>query len=32
MLGVDWKTVIAVLLILAILGFVAPKLRSQITG
>jgi len=32
MFGVDWKTVAAVLIILLILGLVAPQLRSKITG
>jgi hypothetical protein len=32
MLGVDWKTVIAVLVILFILGLVAPQLRKKVTG
>jgi len=29
---VDWATVIATLLILVVLGMVAPKLRGRITG
>jgi len=32
MFGVDWKTVAAVLIILLVLGLVAPQLRSKITG
>lgn len=32
MFGVDWKTVIAVLIILFILGLVAPQLRKKVTG
>jgi len=32
MLGVDWKTVIAVLVILFVLGLVAPQLRKKVTG
>jgi hypothetical protein len=32
MFGVDWKTVAAVLIILLILGMVAPQLRNKITG
>jgi hypothetical protein len=32
MFGVDWKTVAAVLVILLVLGLVAPQLRSKITG
>jgi len=29
---VDWKTVIAVLVILVVLGMVAPGLRKRVTG
>lgn len=32
MFGVDWKTVAAVLIILLVLGLVAPQLRNKITG
>jgi hypothetical protein len=30
--GVSWKTVIAVLVLLFLLGMVAPKLRRKVVG
>ena len=30
--GINWKTVIATLVILALLGMLAPALRTKITG
>jgi len=29
---IDWTTVVAVLVILLVLGMVAPRLRAKITG
>jgi hypothetical protein len=29
---IDWTTVVAVLVILVVLGMVAPRLRTKITG
>lgn len=30
--NIDWKTVVATLVILAVLGMVVPKLRNRVTG